>query len=70
MRVFRLYLFDVLAFVVSYAAAFGAVLTAVLLFGALTGMRHFDQWLYDAITVAMMWNLGCLYEHYRMGGFG
>jgi len=40
MRVFRLYLFDILAFVVSYAAAFGAVLTAVLLFGALTGMRH------------------------------
>ena len=70
MRVFRLYLFDVLAFVVSYAAAFGAVLTAVLLFGALTGMRHFDPWLCDAIIVAMMWNLGCLYEHYRMGGFG
>jgi hypothetical protein len=33
MHVFRLYLFDVLVFVVSYAAAFG-LLTAILLFGA------------------------------------
>jgi hypothetical protein len=73
MHVFRLYLFDVFVFVVGYAASLGVVLTPVLLFGELTGVRHFDQWVYDAVTaiiVAMMWNLGRLYEHSRMGGFG
>jgi hypothetical protein len=73
MHVFRLYLFDVFVFVVSYAASLGVVLTPVLLFDALTGVRHFDQWVYDAVTammVTVMWNLGRLYEHYRMGGFG
>jgi hypothetical protein len=73
MHVFRLYLFDVLVLVVSYAASLGVVLTPVLLFVALTGVRHFDQWAYDAVTammVTVMWNLGRLYEHYRMGGFG
>jgi hypothetical protein len=73
MHVFRLHLFDVLMFVVGYAASLGVVLTPVLLFVAFTGVRQFDQWVYDAVTamvVTVMWNLGRLYEHYRMGGFG
>jgi hypothetical protein len=72
MHVFRLHLFDVLMFVVGYAASLGVVLTPVLLFVAFTGVQ-FDQWVYDAVTammVTVMWNLGRLYEHYRMGGFG
>jgi hypothetical protein len=72
MHVFRLYLFDVLVFAVSYAASLGVVLTPVPLFVAFTGVQ-FDQWVYDAVTammVTVMWNLGRLYEHYRMGGFG
>jgi hypothetical protein len=73
MHIFRLYLFDVFVFIVSYATSLGVVLTPVLLFVAFTGVRQFDQWGYDAVTammVTVMWNLGRLYEHYRMGGFG
>jgi hypothetical protein len=44
MHVFRLYLFDVVAFVVSYAG--GPGLTPVLVFGELTRGRHFDRWVY------------------------
>ena len=73
MRALRLYLFDVLVFVISFAASLSVVLTPVLVFTDLTGVRHFDQWVHDsvaAIVVAVMWNLGRLYEHSRMGGFG
>ena len=73
MRALRLYLFDVLVFVISFAASLSVVLTPVLVFTDLTGVRHFDQGVHDSvavIVVAVMWNLGRLYEHSRMGGFG
>ena len=73
MRALQLYLLEVLVFVVSFAATLSLVLAAALLFGELTGARRFDQGVYyvvTAIIAAVMWNLGRLYEHYRMGGFG
>jgi hypothetical protein len=60
-------------FVVSFVSTLSVILAVVLLFGELTGVRHFDQWVYDAVAaimMAVMWNLGRLYEHSRMGRFG
>jgi hypothetical protein len=60
-------------FVVSFVATLSVILAVLLLFGELTGVRQFDQWVYGAVAaimMAVMWNLGRLYEHSRMAGFG